>query len=216
MTKLLLLTLFAFNCNSYAEKPNDSEKKAEEARRLELAKKVNEIKAKGIINWHKDEECKLIFFTVLEGLYRDGVSDEIVDLVLGKVQKNDLKKNFVFQCKLCHATYEAFALYQKRPKFHGTSISAFGNKKFSSDIVKKLRSNNPRVFGDGLSEIVQPWVKAKLISLATDETFLKIKLQKFAALAEEGNMMKDIYMSCQACEAIQSVNEILIEKNKQK
>lgn len=214
MKKLLLLTLFTLYCNSSAADPDDQLKKedANRERFIALKKKVSQIKREGIINWHKDAECQLIFFTVLEGLYRDGVSDEIVDIVIGKVQKNDLKKNFVFQCKLCHATYEAFALYQKRPKFHGVDIKTFGKKKFSSDIVKKLSSNDPQTFGDGLSEIVQPWVKAKLISLDTDESFLKDKLQRFADLAAEGNMINNSYMRCQACEAIKSVGEIINNK----
>jgi len=177
-----------------------------------LIEKVKSIKAEEIINWHQDEECQFIFFTVLEGLYRDGVSDEIVDLVVGKLKNNDLKKNFVFQCKLCHATYEAFVLYQTRTKFYGTDKKSFGNKQFSKQVIEMLKSSDPYTFGEGLSEIVQPWVKSRLLSISKDEFSLKNKLTKFTSLAQEGEMINDSYIRCQACEAIETIGEILATK----
>ena len=95
-----------------------------------------ELKPNETADWYKDEECRMVFFTVLEGLYRDGISQEVVDLVIGRVESNDLERAFVFRCKLCHATYEAFALYQ----IHGvTSVDDLDERKGASEAVLEAR-----------------------------------------------------------------------------
>ena len=164
-------------------------------------------------DWHKDEECRMVFFTVLEGLYRDGVPDEVVDLVIGHVKANSVKKRFVFRCKLCHACYEAFALYQRRPKFSGTKgKSTIGAKAISSEVVKDLKNPSHRIFGKAFSTIIQPWIKQKLLSMNLSEEEKIGKMKKFVALANEGNRLLTEYRRCQACEAIKSVSEILEKK----
>ena len=79
--------------------------------------------AKSNLEWQKEEMCQFVFFAVLEGLYRDGIQNEIVDAIIGdKIEKkeNKVKTHFVFRCKLCHATYEAFRTYRNRPAFMQT------------------------------------------------------------------------------------------------
>ena len=82
------------------------------------------------VEWQKEEMCQFVFFAVLEGLYRDGVQNEIVDAIIGeKILKKDdkVKAHFVFRCKLCHATYEAFRTYRNRPAFmQAKGVSTFG------------------------------------------------------------------------------------------
>ena len=103
--------------------------------------------AKRNVEWQKEELCQFVFFAVLEGLYRDGVQNEIVDAIIGeKILKKDdkVKTHFVFRCKLCHATYEAFRTYRNRPAFMQTKgTSTFGK---GADLAqqKKLRSKDAR------------------------------------------------------------------------
>lgn len=164
-------------------------------------------------DWHKDEECRMVFFTVLEGLYRDGVPDEVVDLVIGHVKANSVKKRFVFRCKLCHACYEAFAVYQRRPAFSGTKgKTTIGNKPVSSEVIEGLKNPSHRVFGKAFSTIIQPWIKQKLLSMNLSEKDKVEKMKKFAELAKEGNRLLTEYRRCQACEAIKSVSEIMEKK----
>ena len=101
--------------------------------------------AKKNVEWQKEEMCQFVFFAVLEGLYRDGVQNEIVDTIIGeKILKKDdkVKTHFVFRCKLCHATYEAFRTYRNRPAFmQAKGVSTFG-KGANLSRLKKLRSND--------------------------------------------------------------------------
>lgn len=165
-------------------------------------------------DWHLDEECRMVFFTVLEGLYRDGVPSEVVDLVIGRVERNSVEKRFVFRCKLCHASYEAFALYQRRPEFSGTNgLNTIGAKPIAEDVMKSLREDaGDREFGQAFSTIIQPWIKQKLLSMDLSDREMIGKIEKFAKLAQEGNALITGYKSCQACDAIEEASKIINEK----
>jgi hypothetical protein len=65
---------------------------------------------KSLSSWPKNDVGPFVFHAVLEGLYTDGVSNEVVD----KILKPDLLANFVHQCPLCHPAYQAFLLYRDR------------------------------------------------------------------------------------------------------
>ena len=41
-------------------------------------------------DWYRDADCRMVFFTVLEGLYEDGIPQEVVDLVIGRVEDNNI------------------------------------------------------------------------------------------------------------------------------
>ena len=42
------------------------------------------------IEWQKEEMCQFVFFAVLEGFYRDGIQNEIVDAIIGdKIKKKE-------------------------------------------------------------------------------------------------------------------------------
>ena len=161
-------------------------------------------------DWYKNAECQLVFFTVMEGLYRDGISKEIVDLVIGRVESNDLEKAFIFRCKLCHACYEAFAAYQRRPAFHGTEgVDVIGRREIAPAIVESLRNGGRIEFDNAFAAIVQPWIKAKLIErLEAGEDGLEM-LQRYVKLAAEGNDLIAGYARCQACDAINDVAQNL-------
>ena len=86
------------------------------------------------VEWQKEEMCQFVFFAVLEGLYRDGVQNKIVDAIIGEkiVKKDDkVKTHFVFRCKLCHATYEAFRTYRNRPAFMQTK----GRRPLAKEVI---------------------------------------------------------------------------------
>lgn len=162
-------------------------------------------------DWHLDEECRMVFFTVLEGLYRDGVPSEVVNLVIGRVESNSVEKRFVFRCKLCHACYEAFALYQRRPAFSGTDgLDTIGAKPIPEVVMHGLREEaNDREFGTAFSTIIQPWIKQKLLSMDLSDQEMVEKMEKFAKLAQEGQALITSYTSCQACDAIDAAAQIM-------
>ena len=110
----------------------------------------------------------MVFFAVLEGLYRDGVSSETVDLIL----KKDYNEHFVYCCPLCHPAYEAFVLYRGRPRFYGLKgdISNFG---FGLDekLEKKLRSENRSDRLEVIQTMIQQYVRqrVKMMRLSAKE-----------------------------------------------
>src|SRR6266496_3203022 len=72
--------------------------------------------------WTQSRASQLVFFAVLEGLYRDGLSNETVDLIIppGENGKGRFEpEHFVYTCPLCHPAYEAFKLYRQREEFYG-------------------------------------------------------------------------------------------------
>src|SRR5688572_10638658 len=68
-------------------------------------------------SWPETRAGQLIFFAVLEGLYRDGVINGDVDLIIppGEGGKPAFdQETFVYACPLCHPAFEAFRLYRQR------------------------------------------------------------------------------------------------------
>ena len=72
--------------------------------------------------WVESRASQIVFFAVLEGLYRDGVTNADVDLIIppgtnGRPTFDP--EHFVYACPLCHPAYEAFRLYRRREEFYG-------------------------------------------------------------------------------------------------
>jgi hypothetical protein len=109
----------------------------------------------------------------------------------------------VFRCPLCHACYEAFALYQRRPNFHGAKgKNTIGQREIPKEVMDGLRSSNPTVFDPAFAKIVQPWIKADLNErLANGEDGLEM-MKNYVKLAKEGDKLRTTYKRCQACDAI--------------
>src|SRR5437764_8609195 len=81
-------------------------------------------------SWPASRASQLVFFAVLEGLYRDGVRNADVDLIVppGKNGPKFDLENFVYACPLCHPSYEAFRLYRQREPIYGLKapVDTFG------------------------------------------------------------------------------------------
>ena len=131
--------------------------------------------SKLVTDWKKDPVCKAVYDAVLQGLYRNRVSDKIVTNIVGnQAPKNDrktlrqrMKRSFVLDCPLCEPTFAAFLAYQSRksnriPKStRGVSKRAPG---LTATLQKKLLSNDTETRLRGLAPLVQQWVLAKLES----------------------------------------------------
>ena len=117
------------------------------------------------VDWKTDPVCQMVFFAVLEGLYTDGVPDDVVDAVVPREGK--LAKNFIPECPICHPVYEAFALYQKRPTFAGDGKqNTFGSGGLSAEIANALKSKElPTRVKQGISPLVQKYVSARLAKM---------------------------------------------------
>ena len=109
---------------------------------------------------------QLVFFAVLEGLYRDGVSNEDVDIILAKDPKTKqyrLNENFVYTCPLCMPALDAFALYRSRPSFNGwkDSRDKFGAG-LDAAMEGKLKSTNKTQRLEAIRDLTNRWVQQRL------------------------------------------------------
>ena len=176
------------------------------------------------VEWQREEMCQFVFFAVLEGLYRDGIQNEIVDAIIGEKivkKENRVKTHFVFRCKLCHATYEAFRTYRNRPAFMQTKgASTFGNG-VDLNRLKKLRSNDARTRIYAMGALVRPWIMHRIKETRKtpeEKTAMKKQFEKYAQegadLLKTHKRAKDgfyldwsFYGSCQACEAAKDLGK---------
>ena len=182
-------------------------------------------------NWHQNADCRLVFFATLEGLYEDGIPNDVVDLVLGRDSKlsNGVKHDFVFRCELCHAVYDAFALYRQRPRFNGSEADTFKAGAIDATLRKRLSSEVARTRVFAMGELVQPWVKRKLLALNISDEDKKELMVRLMSLVSKGislgrkALMTDPeykgwpgYGGCQACEAVKTVSTMIYENKKKK
>jgi hypothetical protein len=131
--------------------------------------------AKLVKDWKKDPVCKAVYDAVLQGLYRNRVSDKIVTNIVGnQAPKNDrktlrqrMKRSFVLDCPLCEPTFAAFLAYQSRKSDRIPNSTSGISKRapgLTATLQKKLLSNDTETRLRGLAPLVQQWVLAKLES----------------------------------------------------
>ena len=176
------------------------------------------------VQWQNDEMCQFVFFAVLEGLYRDGVQNEIVDAIIGgKVEKKEdkVKTHFVFRCELCHATYEAFRAYRNRPAFTDAKGASTFGKGADLKLLKDLSSKDARTRVYTMGALVRPWIMHRIEQTRKTPAEKTAMKKKFAAYAQDGAKMLDahkkakdgfyldwrFYGSCQACEAAKDLGK---------
>lgn len=129
-----------------------------------------------VTDWKKDPVCKAVYAGVLEGLYRNRVSDDIVTNIVGKkTPKHDrktlrerMKRSFVLDCPLCEPTFAAFLAYQTRKSDRIPGSTRAGASKvapgLSAKLQKQLLSDATKTRLEGLAPVVQQWVLVKLKS----------------------------------------------------
>ncbi|MEM7385462.1 MAG: hypothetical protein AAF514_11005, partial [Verrucomicrobiota bacterium] len=153
----------------------------------------SEKRAKTSVVWQKEPLCQFVFFAVLEGLYRDGVQNEIVDLIIGETEKaatDGVKRSFVFQCELCHATFEAFRTYRGRPSFLNSAGQTSFGKGVSPDIIRDLKGDaRSRVYAMG--SLVRPWIMERVKNTRKTAEEKEAMRMRFKEYADEGSRLLD-------------------------
>lgn len=172
------------------------------------------------VAWKDDPVCQMVFFAVLEGLYSQGVSDEVVESIVGpKCDTSDadkmrerIKRSFVLECPLCQPTFEAFVAYQSRPRFSdGSNADNFGSG-FEQSMKERLLSDRLQTRLEALKVFVQDCVSKKLAHVdMSEEEFAdwggrvmkraQEGKQQLIGLtrSEESYQQWGIYWGCAAC-----------------
>jgi hypothetical protein len=172
--------------------------------------------AEDLVKWQESEAGQFVFFAVLEGLYKDGVPKEVVDMVIDPPRSldNKVKHSFVFQCDICHAAYEAFVLYSRRQTFQKSAGRDTFGKGVNEKIISGLKAEEASVRVFALGDMMRPWIAARVEQMKLSKekqeelvaTLLKFKGEartKMGKLRKEDLAYKDwfFYGGCQACEA---------------
>ena len=165
-------------------------------------------------DWKADPACRLVFFAVLQGLYEDGVSDEVVNNIVppDKKGREKMRHSFVLDCPLCQPTYEAFCVYQSRPRFTDDNKSSSFGKGLPEKTVKGLLSKKVSTRLITLRGPIKRWVESRLVSMKLDTEERKKWWDDISARAGQGTgtlrglMGKDPwykdwsgYWGCAAC-----------------
>ncbi len=176
--------------------------------------------------WWENNGSRFVFFAVFEGLYEDGVGDDVLDVIVPLVTPaptdanpapkpyRDADINFVYMCPLCHPASEAFLLYARRSPFRGqkaTSLDTFGAG-LPDELVKNIKSDKPAVRRDAIQHLIQRWVqrrieRTKLTERQRLQLTIELKLLKKAGLESlelfkrrrPGDYYRDLYADWKTC-----------------
>jgi hypothetical protein len=132
--------------------------------------------------WVESRASQLVFFAVLEGLYRDGVSNEDVDLIIPPGTNGRPRfelEHFVYACPLCHPAYEALKLYRQREQFYGFKghVDTLGTG-LEGAMAKRLRSPDATERRQAIEELIGQWVGQRL-------DMMRLSAQERAAITSE-------------------------------
>ncbi len=110
-----------------------------------------------------------IFFAVVEGLYRDGVSSEVARAITAVDPESQQLLSFVQGCPICMPALDGFLLYLDRPAFRGKKVHAdtFGEG-LPAEQVALLTGTDMRARRTALRELVERWVDQYLDRMRLD------------------------------------------------
>jgi hypothetical protein len=117
-------------------------------------------------SWTESRASQLVFFAVLEGLYRDGVKNEDVDIIIPPGEHGTPKfdpEHFVYACPLCHPAFEAFRLYRQRGDFFGfkARLDTFGPG-LDNSVREQLRNADTSQRRKAIEGLISRWVAQRL------------------------------------------------------
>ncbi len=135
---------------------------------------------------HKADQVKLnrlLFTSILEGLYTDGVKNDVVDMILltddgeGPGRAN-FPIHFVPACPICIPAIDAFRTYRNRVDLWSMNIKKATKREdrkdnFGSGLSKIMRdrilSKDAETRMSAMAELTQRWVNRKLVSMRLTE-----------------------------------------------
>ena len=142
-------------------------------------------------DWRNDPMGRLVFFAVLEGLYEDNVSDDVVNSILPLPKtgapdpEQQMKHSFVLGCPLCRPAYEAFRSYQARPR-EIAPLTSESDRGISPEERENLLRPEvmPRV--NTLRQPILRWVERRLVAMKVTPDEQQAWMEKVSAGVQTG------------------------------
>ncbi len=141
-----------------------------------------------------DETTRFIFYSVLEGLYEDGLSKEDVAQILMK-RETETYFHFILACPVCNPTIWALEAYQRRPDgFYGVKLpgSAFGPG-LTKDFHDQLCSKDATQRLTAINSLVRSWMERRMKTLRLSADEQKALTEQLELKREEGMKMLESF-----------------------
>lgn len=136
----------------------------------------------------------LLFFAVLEGAYRDGLTDTELEIILSGDDGEEYD-HFIYACPLCSPAVAAFELYRSRPRrlysFKGAP-NTFGQG-IPAEMATLLRSPDPPERLRGLRLLIGRWTDDYLDRMNLDADARGEWESRIAAAKDEGARLLERY-----------------------
>jgi hypothetical protein len=159
-----------------------------------------------------------LFFAALEGLYRDGVSNEIVDVLLALEPSSGWPSHFVYACPVCMPIFDALRTYRGRPVFFGDKQrrDTFGPG-LSPELSARLTDRDAATRLGALRELTEGWIAARLESKRPTQEERATWKDEMAKRKEQGLICLKAYRkagfqatygameTCPSCEAADEI-----------
>ena len=131
---------------------------------------------------------RIVFFSVLEGCFQDGLTDADVDQILRNPKPDEQwYEHFIQNCPVCMATIQALQTYKARPS---ARLKIPGKVTFGDGLSPEMHA---RLYGDVLKErlsalhdLEQVWVQRHIASLRLDPEELARTQQHLKEARDEG------------------------------
>lgn len=106
---------------------------------------------------------QVLFHAVLEGLYTEGVSSDVVDAILVTDGTMGWQRHFIAGCPICSPCLDAFRLYAARPAFSSSKIH---RDTFGPGLAQPLRSallgEDDVARQEALSTLIARWLERRI------------------------------------------------------
>ena len=141
-----------------------------------------------------DEATRFIFYSVLEGLYEDGLSKEDVAQILMKREK-EAYFHFIYACPVCTATIWALEAYRARPdQFYSQKRpgSTFG-RGLTPELRGQLYSKDATQRLTAINSLVKSWMERRMKNLRLSADEQKALTEQLELKRKEGMEMLESF-----------------------
>jgi hypothetical protein len=128
-----------------------------------------------------------LFFSVLEGLYRDGVSSQVVDAVIAADARGAHAEGAPHDCMICVPALDAFRTYRGRPVFAGakTRADTFGTGLAAAE-QSALTGADDAARRKTTQALIERWIGQRMERLRLDNGEREAWRETLAARRKQG------------------------------
>ena len=153
---------------------------------------------------------QMVFLSVLDGCFQDGLTNEDVDQILWQAGPDKFYAHFIYACPICEATAHALEAYRAGPSF--TERKVGGKVKFGRGLTPgmhaRLYSSDPKERLAIIHDLEENWVSRRVSALRLNgEESARVQRQ-FKLARDEGIRQMQVYTSQERLEQMGSAYRV--------